>query len=44
MDSVVSFSFWVLGVGMMVMLAGQELVSAVFCVLKISGTIKNLTQ
>ena len=32
MDSVASFSFWVVGV--MVMLAGQVLGSAVFCVLK----------
>ena len=41
MDSVASFSFWVVGVGVMVMLAGQVLGSAVFCVLKISCTIKN---
>ena len=40
MDSVYSFSFWVVGVGVMVMLAGQELGFAVFCVLKISSTIK----
>ena len=39
MDSVASFSFWVVGV--MVMLAGQVLGSAVFYVLKISCTIKN---
>ena len=37
--SVVINSFWVVGV--MVMLAGQVLGSAVFCVLKISCTIKN---
>ena len=41
MDSVASVSFWVAGVGMMVMLAGQVLGFAVFCVLKISNTIKN---
>ena len=40
MDSVASFSFCVVGVGVMVMLAGQMLGSAVFCVLKISSTIK----
>ena len=38
MDSVAFFSFWV--VGMMVMLVGQVLGSAVFCVLKLSCTIK----
>ena len=42
MDSVTSFSLGVVGV--MVMLAGQVLGSAVFCVLKISCTIKNLTK
>ena len=43
MDSVASFSFWVVGVGVgvKVMLAGQVLGSAVFCVLRISSTIKN---
>ena len=45
MDSVASCSFWVVGVvGVMVMLAGQLLGSAVFCDFKISCTIKNLTQ
>ena len=43
MDSVASFSFWV--VGMMVMLAGQVLGSDLFCVLKsqhikINSTVK----
>ena len=41
MDSVASFSFWVVGVGVMVMMAGQALGSALFCVLKISCTIKS---
>ena len=39
---VASFSLEVVGV--MVMLAGRVLGSAVFCDLKLSGTIKYLTQ
>ena len=42
MDSVASFSFWV--VGAMVMLAGQVLGSAVFCVLKSKHIKINSTQ
>ena len=42
MDYVASFSFWV--VGMMVMLAGQVLGSAVFCVLKSKHIKINSTQ
>ena len=48
MDSVASFSFWVLGlvgvVGVMVKLAGQVLGSAVFCVLKSQHIKINSTQ
>ena len=42
MDSVTSFSLGLVRV--MVLLAGQVLGSAVFCVLKSSCTIKYLTQ
>ena len=42
MDSEASFSFWVVGV--MVMLAGQVLVSAAFCELKSQHIKINSTQ